>query len=112
MELRIAKINKLIKKERHSPKNIHETHVASESTLQERQFKEWFKTRAHNKTHQHYQATGAETKSDRIVDDMFNRLDEDGGGTLDCSEITSLFKKNQIEMSKEQVANMFGEASR
>lgn len=43
---------------------------------------------------------------------MFDRLDADGGGTLDIGEITALFKENGICMTKEQVANMFGEASR
>jgi Ca2+-binding EF-hand superfamily protein len=41
---------------------------------------------------------------------MFAKLDEDGGGTLDCDEIAALFKENGIHMSAEQVANMFGEA--
>lgn len=43
---------------------------------------------------------------------MFKRLDQDGGGSLDCGEITTLFKENGIHMSEEQVANMFGEAQR
>ena len=43
---------------------------------------------------------------------MFTRLDEDGGGTLDCGEITALFRENGISMTIEQVANMFGEADR
>jgi hypothetical protein len=30
---------------------------------------------------------------------MFEKLDEDGGGTLDCGEITALFAKNGIHMS-------------
>lgn len=41
---------------------------------------------------------------------MFSILDADGGGTLDCGEITALFKENGIHMSKEQVADMFEEA--
>jgi hypothetical protein len=36
-----------------------------------------------------------------IVDDMFKRLDEDGGGTLDCGEICALFKENGINMTIE-----------
>jgi len=43
---------------------------------------------------------------------MFRILDTDGGGTLDCAEITALFKENGIHMTAEQVANMFGEAQR
>ena len=43
---------------------------------------------------------------------MFQKLDQDGGGTLDCGEITSLFIENGINMTIEQVANMFGEAQR
>lgn len=49
-------------------------------------------------------------KADNIIDDMFSKLDEDGGGTLDCGEIEALFKENGINMTVEQVANMFGEA--
>ena len=64
-------------------------------------YKQWFKTRAIENSHPHYYATGAETKSDKIVDDMFTRLDEDGGGTLDCGEITALFRENGIEMTIE-----------
>jgi Ca2+-binding EF-hand superfamily protein len=41
---------------------------------------------------------------------MFAKLDADGGGTLDCGEITSLFSENGINMTQEQVANMFSEA--
>lgn len=43
---------------------------------------------------------------------MFSKLDEDGGGTLDCGEIQSLFVQNGIHMTVEEVANMFGEATR
>jgi hypothetical protein len=32
---------------------------------------------------------------------MFSKLDEDGGGTLDCAEITALFKENGIHMTME-----------
>jgi Ca2+-binding EF-hand superfamily protein len=65
------------------------------------EFKQWFKTRALQNSCRYYYATGAETKSDMIVDDMFSRLDEDGGGTLDCGEIASLFKENGIDMTIE-----------
>jgi Ca2+-binding EF-hand superfamily protein len=43
---------------------------------------------------------------------MFSKLDEDGGGTLDCGEIQSLFVQNGIHMTVEEVASMFGEATR
>lgn len=43
---------------------------------------------------------------------MFSKLDGDGGGTLDCGEIAALFKENGINMTVEQVANMFSEAQR
>jgi Ca2+-binding EF-hand superfamily protein len=43
---------------------------------------------------------------------MFDKLDADGGGTLDMGEITALFQKNGIHMTKEQVANLFAEAKR
>lgn len=38
---------------------------------------------------------------------MFKELDTDGGGTLSIQEITSLFKKNGINMLEEEVADMF-----
>ena len=41
---------------------------------------------------------------------MFAKLDEDGGGTLDVGEITSLFKENGIFMTEEEVADMFANA--
>jgi len=59
-----------------------------------------------------YYFTGAEVKADTIIDDMFLKLDEDGGGSLDTGEITALLKRNGINMTQEQVANMFGEALR
>ncbi len=74
--------------------------------------KQWFKTRVAGNTHPHYHNTSAEVKSNKIVDDMFQKLDEDGGGTLDCAEITALFRENGINMTIQQVANMFGEAFR
>jgi hypothetical protein len=39
-----------------------------------------------------YYFTGAEVKADNIIDDMFKKLDADGGGTLDNGEITALFR--------------------
>jgi Ca2+-binding EF-hand superfamily protein len=41
---------------------------------------------------------------------MFDKLDADGGGTLDMGEITSLFKENGIHMTEAEVANMFANA--
>jgi len=43
---------------------------------------------------------------------MFQKLDQDGGGTLSIDEITSLFKENGINMTPEQVADMFANAQR
>lgn len=43
---------------------------------------------------------------------MFEKLDEDGGGTLSIEEITSLFKENGLDMSEAQVADMFANAGR
>lgn len=43
---------------------------------------------------------------------MFEKLDADGGGTLDFGEITALFKQNGIHMTEDTIANMFGEAAR
>lgn len=51
-------------------------------------------------------------KADRIIDDMFTKLDQDGSMSLDCGEIERLFCNNGIHMSKEQIADMFGEAKR
>ncbi len=51
-------------------------------------------------------------KSDQIIDDLFEKLDDDKMGTLDCFEITKLFKENGIHMDIGQVAEMFGEARR
>lgn len=42
-----------------------------ELKLQMNQFKKWFKTRMIKNTHPHYYQTGAEVKSDSIIDDMF-----------------------------------------
>lgn len=43
---------------------------------------------------------------------MFLKLDEDGSNTLSMSEITTLFEENGINMTIEQVANMFANAQR
>jgi hypothetical protein len=43
---------------------------------------------------------------------MFLKLDEDGSNTLDMGEITALFKENGINMTKEQISNMFCNALR
>ena len=51
--------------------------------------------------HSQYYFTGAEVKADTIIDDMFEKLDADGGGTLDNGEITALFKQNGIHMNEE-----------
>jgi Ca2+-binding EF-hand superfamily protein len=46
------------------------------------------------------------------IEEMFNKLDEDGGGTLSIEEITSLFIENGILMSETEVADMFANATR
>ena len=46
------------------------------------------------------------------IEEMFEKLDEDGGGTLSIEEITSLFKENGIHMSEAEVADMFANAQR
>lgn len=53
-----------------------------------------------------------EVKQNGIIDDMFQKLDADGNNTLDFTEITALLHDNQINMTIEQVAYMFGEARR
>jgi len=73
----------------------------NELALQVKKYKQWFKTRALKYAHGHYYNTAAEVKSNSIIDDMFSRLDADGGGSLDCGEITTLFKENGIHMSQE-----------
>ena len=62
--------------------------------------------------HQHYYQTTSQVISDTIIDEMFAKLDSDGGGTLDMGEITALLVANGVHMSIEQVANMFAEALR
>ena len=46
------------------------------------------------------------------IEEMFDKLDEDGGGTLSIEERTSLFKENGILMSEAEVADMFANAKR
>lgn len=94
-------IDTLIKQRKPSPKKIKKFCTNNELHLQGKSYKQWFKTRAMKNTHSHYYQTGAEVKADNIIDDMFSKLDEDGGGTLDCGEITALFKENGIHMSTE-----------
>ena len=43
---------------------------------------------------------------------MFEKLDQDGGGTLSIEEITSLFAENGIQMTEAEVADMFASARR
>lgn len=69
--------------------------------MQQKRFKSWFKSRGTGNSHSHYVYTGAEVKADTIIDDMFDKLDADGGGTLDIGEITALFKQNGIHMTTE-----------
>lgn len=43
---------------------------------------------------------------------MFTKLNQDGSNILDLKQIAALFKSNGINMTADQVANMFGEALR
>lgn len=43
---------------------------------------------------------------------MFEKLDSDGGGTLSVDEIHSMFVENGINMTKNDVADMFANAQR
>ena len=81
-------------------------------TLQQKIFKEWFKKRHLSSAPDEYCQTFQQMFSDKLIDDMFARLDSDGGGTLDMNEITALLKENNIIMEVQQVANMFAEAQR
>ena len=47
----------------------------------------------------HYKKSSQEIKAETMIDNMFDKLDADGGGTLDMGEITTLFQKNGIMMS-------------
>ena len=80
--------------------------------LQELAFKRWFQTRYKPQVFSQYHSTASQVRSDAVIDDMFSKLDEDGGGTLDCQEINALFQRNGIHMGVDAVANMFGEAQR
>ncbi len=80
--------------------------------LQVSVFKNWFSKRYSTKSLEHYQQTAAQIQSDMHIEEMFNKLDEDGGGTLSIEEITSLFKENGIHMREAEVANMFANAQR
>ena len=50
--------------------------------------------------------------SDNHIDEIFLKLDADGGGTLSIDEITSLFVENGINMNEGEVADMFANAKR
>ena len=73
----------------------------SELILQTNNYKTYFNKRFSKNTHEHYLATVAEVKQNAIIDDMFTKLDQDGGGTLDCGEITALLRENGINMTVE-----------
>ena len=86
-----------------TPEQIKRKHKIEDQRLklQATIFKKWFRTRAMKNAHTHYYRTGAEVQADNIIDDMFQKLDADGGGTLDVGEITALFKENGIHMSED-----------
>lgn len=95
-----------------SPQEIRERHNRNFDTLQANSFKSWFKRRHRATCADHYHQTAAQVTSDKHIDQMFDKLDQDGGGTLSVDEITSLFCENGITMSEAQVADMFAEAMR
>lgn len=80
--------------------------------LQLKAYKTWFHKRHSDKAQGHYHQTAAQVQSDSHIDEMFQKLDADGGGTLSIQEITSLFIENGIHMSREEVADMFANAQR
>lgn len=102
----------VINKKSSEPAKIRKKCDSNSTLMQQKRFKQWFKSRGILNAHMQYYYTGAEVKADTIIDDMFDKLDADGGGTLDNGEFTALFKQNGIHMTEEQVANMFGEAFR
>jgi hypothetical protein len=103
--VRLGKLSK-------SKRQIDQVIKNNQTLLQTITFKEWFKKRFSRNAHLHYSQTNSEVKNDKIIDEMFARLDSDGGGTLDMGEITAIFKTNGVPMTMEQVADMFGEANR
>lgn len=57
------------------PEHVKQFCKKGELQLQSKTYKNWFMTRAHKNAHSHYYNTGAEVKSNNIIDDMFEKLD-------------------------------------
>ena len=73
---------------------------SADTKLHGNKYKEWFKTHAAMNAHPHYFNTAAEVKAEKIIDEMFVKLDSDGSLKLDCMEIEELFRNNGIFMTK------------
>jgi len=54
----------------------------------------------------YYRSVG-EISSDKQLEEMFAKLDTDGSNAISIPEIKELFLENGIEMTREEVAEMF-----
>ena len=80
--------------------------------MHQHQYKKWFIKRHSSTTLDHYKHTASQVQQESYIDQMFQKLDADGGGTLSIDEIKSLFVENGINMTKDAVAEMFANAIR
>jgi Ca2+-binding EF-hand superfamily protein len=67
--------------------------------LHSKDTKSWIAKRHKEQARQHYYQTASQVQSDNYVDEMFRKLDSDGGGTLSVNEIHSMFVENGINMT-------------
>ena len=82
------------------------------SLLQTNNVKGWLKGQARSKEKAKqikpiYQKKRAEVIGGKQIDNMFEKLDADGSNAIDMMEMRDLFAENGINMSVEQIAEMF-----
>lgn len=48
-----------------------------------------------------------ELTQNKIMEDIFMKFDEDGSGSISLSEISAIFKENNLVMDREAIREMF-----
>ena len=75
--------------------------------LKETSTQNWLRKRYPNKTKEKYLYSDQERVRCQEIIDIFQKFDEDGSGTLEIEEIYEMFRKIGLNMSKNEVYQIF-----
>ena len=78
-------------------------HTKVDTLLTESGSINWLKTRCQSTAQPRYLKTRDELDQEQEVKDVFTRIDYDGSGKIDMTEMGKVFKNNGINMTRDEI---------